>query len=188
MGTLMAASPHLIDPPRPANRAERRHLVDHDASSARLAELHAVRCLLSDAASVIGQGWIQNAWFAVATPRGERLLTAHEVRHVYAYPVTGACLAGAIVLAAGGPDQARTQLVQRTLDLTWHALRDDPEPPAVLCPSPPVRSLRLLDLTRWNDAPGRSSTAVLDLLGATRRLADQHADVGSREGATSSAG
>ena len=58
-----------------------------------------------------------------------------------------------IVLAAGGPDHARTQLVQRTLDLTWHDLRDDSEPSSVLCPSPQVRTLRLLDLTHWNDAP-----------------------------------
>jgi hypothetical protein len=184
MGTLMAAPPHVTDPPRPATRAERRRLADCDAVSARLAELHAIRDLLSDAVSIVGSGWVQNAWFAVATPRGERLLTAHEVRHVYAYPVTGACLAGSIVLAAGGPDQACTQLVQRSLDLSWHALRHDPEPPAVLCPSPSVRSLRLLDLTRWNDASGRRSTDVLDLLGATRQLADRHADVGLRGRAT----
>jgi hypothetical protein len=172
MSTLMAASP--VHDPRPAPRAERR----------RLAELYDIKALLSDAASIVGKGWVQNAWFAVATPRGERLLTAHEVRHVYAYPVTGACLAGAIVLAAGGPDQARTQLVQRTLDLTWHVLRDDPEPPAVLCPSPSVRALRLLDLTRWNDAPRRRSSDVVDLLGATRDLADQHAHV-RRDGVAS---
>jgi hypothetical protein len=165
MSTLVAAPPRLADPALPATPAERR----------RLAELDDIRDLLSDASTVIAHGWIQHAWFAVATPRGERLLTAQGVRHVYQYPVTGACLAGFIVLAAGGPDQARTQLVQRTLDLIWHALRDDADPPAVLCPSPPVRSLRLLDLTRWNDAPGRSSTDVLDLIGATHVLAARHA-------------
>jgi hypothetical protein len=177
MSTLMALSPDPVDA-RPATRAER----------GRLAELHDIQALLSDAASIIGSGWVQNAWFAVATPRGERLLTAHGVRHVYAYPVTRACLAGSIVLAAGGPDQARTQLVQRTLDLTWHALRDDPEPPAVLCPSPPVRTLRLLDLTRWNDAPGRSPTDVLALLEATHHLADRHSHVRRDDEASAPAG
>ncbi len=174
MGTLVAAAPHHTDPPLPASRAERRRLAGCDAASARRAELHAIRDLLTDAASIVGHGWVQHAWFAVATPRGQRLLTAHEVRHVYQYPVTGACLAGSVVLAAGGPDQAHSQLVQRTLDLTWHALRDDTDPPAALCPSPQVRALRLLDLTHWNDAPRRTQGDVVDLLGATRQLAGRH--------------
>jgi hypothetical protein len=156
------------------SRGERRRLARCDAVAARLAELHAIGGLLSEAAAVIGTGWVQNAWFAVATPGGERLLTAHQVRQVYVYPVTGACLAGSIVLAAGGPDQARTQLVQRTLDLTWHALRDDLEPPTVLCPSPPVRTMRLLDLTRWNDSRERTRTDVTDLLGCAKDLVGLH--------------
>jgi hypothetical protein len=174
MGSLMTARPLVADPPQVSARAERRRLAECDAASARLGELHAIGELLADAASVVEHGWVQDAWFAVATPRGPRLLTARLVRHVYQYPVTGACLAGAVVLAAGGPDQARTQLVQRTLDLTWYALRDDSEPPAVLCPSPPVRTLRLLDLTRWNDAPGRIQSEVVDLLGSAGRLAEAH--------------
>ena len=174
MDTLMTASPQLTEPRR-SSRAERRRLLRCDATSARLAELHAVRDLLADAAAVIEHGWVQHAWFAVATPRGERLLTARQVRHVYEYPVTGACLAGSVVLAAGGPDQARTQLVQRTLDLTWHALLDDLEPPAALCPSPQVRAMRLLDLTRWNDAPRRTQGEVVDLVRRTTSLARVHA-------------
>lgn len=177
----MAASPHLTDPPCRSTRAERRRLTRCDAVSARLAELRAIQVLLAEATEVLDHGWVQNAWFAVATPRGERLLTAHEVRHVYQYPVTGACLAGSIVLAAGGPDHARTRLVQGTLDLTWHTLRDDPEPPAVLCPSPPVRTMRLLDLTRWNDAPGRTRTEALNLLRTARHLADLHEDAYRRD-------
>ena len=167
--------------PDPPSRGERRRLARCDAVAARLAELHAIGDLLSEAAAVVASGWIQNAWFAVATPRGERLLTAHQVRQAYVYPVTGACLAGSIVLAAGGPDQASTQLVQRTLDLTWHAVRDDLEPPNVLCPSPSVRTMRLLDLTRWNDAPGRSQTDVTDLLRSARDLAGLHVTRSHRE-------
>ncbi|HEY3529447.1 MAG TPA: hypothetical protein VGK78_09870 [Nocardioides sp.] len=163
--------------PAPPSRRERLRLARCDAVAARLAELHAIADLLAEAAAVVRSGWVQNAWFAVATPQGERLLTAHQVKHVYVYPVTGACLAGSIVLAAGGPDQATTQLVQRSLDLTWHALRDDAEPPAVLCPSPPVRTMRLRDLTRWNDAPGRTRTEVTDLLSSARDLAARHGTV-----------
>jgi hypothetical protein len=173
MGSLLVAAPDVTESARPESRAERRRLAQCDTASARLAELHAIGDVLEDASEILANGWVQNAWFAVATPRGVRLLTAQHVKHVYAYPVTGACLAGAIVLAAGGPDQARTQLVQRTLDLTWHTLHDD-EPPAVLCPSPPVRSLRLLDLTRWNDAYGRTQPEVVDLLSRTTASARRH--------------
>jgi hypothetical protein len=174
MGSLVSLPPCSTSVPTPPSRGERRRLARCDAVAARLAELRAIDDLLSDAAAVVGSGWVRNAWFAVATPQGERLLTAHQVKQVYVYPVTGACLAGSIVLAAGGPDQAATQLVRRTLDLTWHALRDDPEPPAVLCPSPPVRTMRLLDLTRWNDAPGRTRTDVTNLLRSARDLAGLH--------------
>ena len=171
MDSLVSLPPRSTSVPAPPSRGERRRLARCDAVAARLAELHAIDDLLLDAAAVVGSGWVQNAWFAVATPRGERLLTAHQVNQVYVYPVTGACLAGAIVLAAGGPNQAATQLVQRTLDLTWHALRDDQAPPAVLCPSPPVRSMRLLDLTRWNDATGRTRTDITNLLRSAGDLA-----------------
>jgi hypothetical protein len=180
MHALVTAHRPTREPASPP-RGERRRLARCDAVAVRLAELHAIGALLSEAAAVVGSGWVQNAWFAVATPRGERLLTAHQVRQIYVYPVTRACLAGSIVLAAGGPDQAPTQLVQRTLDLTWHALRDDLEPPAVLCPSPPVRTMRLLDLTRWNDAPGRTRTDVINLLGSARGLVRLHGNLSHRE-------
>ncbi|HET7431227.1 MAG TPA: hypothetical protein VFJ89_06955 [Nocardioides sp.] len=167
--------------PRPHSRVERRRLDRCDALSARLAELHAIGDVLTRAADLVGRGWVQGGWFSVATPGGEVALTAYDVRMVRDHPVTGACLVGSLVHAAGGPEQARSQLVQRTLDLTWHALRDDGEQPAVLCPSPPVRALRLLDLTRWNDAPARTCGDVVDLLTSTRSLASAQADAGRAE-------
>ena len=168
---------------RPARRersADLRRLARRDAVSARLAELHTIGVVLSDAAELVAHGWVQGGWFSVGTPTGEVVLTAYDLRLVQTYPVTGACLVGSIVHAAGGPEQAQSQLVQRTLDLTWHALRDDTAP-AVRCPAPPVRALRLLDLTRWNDARGRAQSDVVDLLGAARHLADVHALAGRRE-------
>jgi hypothetical protein len=174
MTSLVSATPRHTVPSAPRSRGEHQLRPRRDAVGVRLAELDAIAGLLSEAADVVCSGWVQNAWFAVATPQGERLLTAEQVKQVYVYPVTGACLAGSVVLAAGGPEQASTQLVQRTLDLTWHALREDPEPPAVLCPSPPVRMMRLRDLTRWNDAPGRARADVTDLLMSARDLAGLH--------------
>jgi hypothetical protein len=184
MELLATAPPHPTSALPAWTRGERRRLARCDAITRRLAELHAIRELLCDAAAVIGDGWVQKAWYSVATPRGERLLTAHQVRQVYVYPVTGACLAGSVVLAGGGPDVANTQLVQRTLDLTWHALRGEPQPPAALCPSPSVRTMRLLDLTRWNDAPGRTRTEVGELLAAAHDLAGRHTEVIRREQST----
>jgi hypothetical protein len=138
--------------------------------------------VLRSAAELVGRGWVQDGWFTVATLRGERLLTAYDVRQAIEQPVTGACLVGSIVHSSGAP--ATSQLVQRTLDLTWHALRDDAERPSVLCPAPPVRAMRLRDLTHWNDRPGRSSDEVVDLLHRTGHLADQHAAAYRAERAT----
>ena len=87
-------------------------------------------------------------------------------------PVTGACLVGAVVQAAGGPATVRSQLVQRTLDLAWHALREDPDRPVEWCPGPRIRMMRVLELTYWNDAAGRTQDEVVDLLLAARRTAD----------------
>lgn len=154
-------------------RAERRRLARCDAVSARLAELHAIGSVLTRAAEVVSHGWVQGGWFTVADPRGEVLLLAYDVRRPAEQPITGACLVGSIVHSSGEP--ATSQLVQRTLDLTWHALRDDLDRPSVLCPAPPVRAMRLRDLTRWNDRPGRSQDEVVDLLHRTGALADRHA-------------
>ena len=176
MSILVTRSRPLTRRTRLDRRAERRRLARCDALSARLAELHAIGEVLTEAAEVIRHGWVQGGWFSVATRKGEVMVTAYDVRLARDHPVTGACLVGGIVEAAGGPAAARTQLVQRTLDLTWHALRDDSASPAVLTPSPPVRTMRLLDLTRWNDAPGRTRAEVIELLASARRLVEVHSD------------
>ena len=155
---------------RTDGRAERRRLARQDVLSSRLAELHAISDLLERAGDMVDHGWIQGGWFTVATPRGEAVVMAYDVDLARSHPVTGACLVGAVVHAGGGPEAASTQLVQRTLDLTWHAVRGDLEPPATLCPSPAVRKMRLNDLTRWNDAPGRTRAEVVGMLAAAREL------------------
>jgi hypothetical protein len=155
-------------------RAERKRLARCDAVSARLAELQAIVTVLTDAGDIVRHGWVQHGWFTVATPVGERLLTTYDVRRVTQQPVTGACLVGSIVAASG--ESATSQLVQRTLDLTWHALHEDTGRPSVLCPAPPVRAMRLRDLTRWNDRADRSQAEVVGLLHRTEHLATGHAD------------
>jgi hypothetical protein len=149
---------------RAERRAERRRLRRHDALSARLAELHSIRGLLERATAVVGEGWIRGAWFTVATPSGERAVTAYDLRLLRSQPVTGACLVGAVVHGGGGPGAIRSQTVQRALDLTWHTLRQGPDRAVTWCPAPQVRTMQVLDLTRWNDAPGRTQAEVVHLL------------------------
>ena len=133
--------------------------------SARLAQLHGMRVLLEQAIEMIVCGWVQGAWFAVDVGGGRsRAVTAPDVRLTADHPVTGACLVGAVVQAGGGPTMALTQPVQRALDLVWHTLREDPGRPVRWCPAPAVRTMHVLDLTHWNDAPGRKRGDVVELL------------------------
>jgi hypothetical protein len=150
--------------------AERRRLKRQDALSGRLAELHAVRALLEQAAEVVSGGWVQGAWFTIATASGKRAVTADDQGEAANRPVTGACLVGAVAQAAGGLATVRSQLVRRTLDLVWHALREDPDRPV-------RRTMRVLELTRWNDALGRTQGEVVDLLLAAQQTADVQRDM-----------
>ena len=129
--------------------------------------------LLDHAVDVVDLGWIQGAWFTVDTDDGTRAVTAYDLRQVDTHPVSGACLVGAVVHAAGGPATVGSQLVQRTLDLTWHVLREDLGRAVHWSPAPRTRMIRVLDLTHWNDAPERTQREVTDLLRATRRAAGE---------------
>ena len=133
-----------------------------------------MRAVLEQAAVVVSAGWVQNAWFSVVDGRGGVVnLTAYDVDRATGEPVSGACLVGGIVHAAGGPRTVRSQLVQRTLDLTWHALREDEQAQVRWCPAPAVRAAHVRDLTRWNDDPRRTAPDVRALLDRAVRLVDQ---------------
>lgn len=162
---------------RRARWAERRRLKRQDALSGRLAELRAIGALLEQAAKVVEAGWVQGAWFTVAARGGDRAVTTYDLGLAVTQPVTGACLVGAVVQAAGGPTEVRSQLVQRSLDLAWHALREDPMRPVKWCPGPCVRTMHVLELTFWNDVPGRTQREVADLLVAARQVADMQQDL-----------
>ncbi len=149
-----------------------------DAASARLAELHLIRLLLEEATTVVNAGWVQHGWFATTDERGgQRLVTAHDLGVLADRRVSGACLVGSVVAAGGGPSRARSQLVQRTLDLTWHALREDPRTPVRWCPAPDVRMAHVRDLTRWNDHPARRAADVVALLGTAVSVAAEQSSV-----------
>jgi hypothetical protein len=172
MATLIAPPRRSTRPSRRERRAERRRLKRLDTLSARLADLHAIDGLLAQAADVVSAGWVQNAWFTVETPGGPRSLTAFDVGLVEDLPVVGACLVGAVVHAAGGPTMVRSQVVQRSLELTRHVLREEADRPVRWCPGPNLRMMTVLDLTYWNDAPGRTQDEVAGLLVAAQHAID----------------
>lgn len=158
----------------------RRALREQDRLSARLAELNRIDEMLAEAAQVVEHGWMQHGWFAYVDSAGARRVvtgcTPRLTRTLCPEQVVSACLVGAIVQAAGGPSQARSQLVQRTLDLAWHASYRGAREPVRWCPSPAERAGHVMDLVRWNDRPGRTSREVAALLGRTRLLARAEAE------------
>lgn len=70
------------------------------------------------------------------------------------------------------PPAAKPQLVQRTLDLTWHALHEDERRPVQWCPAPAIRTAHVRDLTRWNDSHERTAWQVTGLLRSAMRTAN----------------
>ena len=159
---------------RREQRRLRRALREQDRVSARLAELYRMDDLLADATRMIEHGWLQNGWFAFVDPAGVRRIvvgcTPRTARRVAPEQVVSACLVGAIVYAGGGPSEARSQLVQRSVDLTWHASFRGASEPIRWGPSPVERAGHVMDLVRWNDSPGRTPGDVTALLGRARDL------------------
>ena len=149
---------------------QRRRLAEQDRRTARLAELHHIGSVLADAGAVVRAGWTQGTLYTCVDDRDRR----HP-----ADPQDGAfdeaCLVGAVVHAAGGPDAATGQLAGRTLNLIWHTLYRGPDRPVGGCPPPGLRAARSVDLARWNDRRDRTRAEVLTLLTATAALADAEA-------------
>ena len=169
--TPSPAAPALCPatPTAPPDRATRRRLRRADDEAARSAELWALEGLFRDARQIIDTGWLQHGWFRIATPDGRvRVVTERNLALADGHPVVAACLVGALVAAGGGPRTSRSQLVTRAVDLSWRSLngaaRGELAPRAV---SPTTASVQVLDMTRWNDAPGRTGAEVGGLLGAT---------------------
>jgi len=139
-----------------------------DQRRALRARLDAARVVIAAAADVVADGWIQNAWYQVRDDTDAvRTVTADNLGQLECSPVLSACLVGAVVHAAGGRYAAHDQVTGDSLDLVWDAaFAGDRRFGVGLSPPPSVRSLRVLDLTRWNDRPGRCVGEVLELLEA----------------------
>jgi hypothetical protein len=162
-------------------RARRRHarqLQLRDQTSARLAELDQIACILTEAADLVRAGWLQNNWFAYRDDDGRaRPVNAYSAKQMTGRPLVGACLVGAIVQAGGGLPQVRAQPVQRALDLTWHTLFKTPPELVRRTPAPEVRTQHVQDLTRWNDHPRRTAGQTEELLRRSANAARAEAEM-----------
>lgn len=158
----------------------RRALRAQDRISAKLAELHRIEAVLAGATHLVEQGWLQHGWFAYVADSGERRIVTgcspRIRRSVSPEQVVSSCLVGAIVNAGGGPSQAHSQLVQRSIDLTWHASFRGAHERVRWTPSPVERAGHVTDLVRWNDQPRRTSHEVAALLDRARSLAQDEAE------------
>jgi hypothetical protein len=130
--------------------------------------LEQLRALLEAARTDLSAGWVQGGWWSSDGGR-------HTVRNGLAAgasaggPVSAACLVGALIRA--GSRQGGDSETGRAVDAVYDALWESPGQPAttsgpglLMVSSPPVRQARTQALTRWNDAPGRTSGEVLAVL------------------------
>jgi hypothetical protein len=155
-------------------------LRDQDRLNAKLAELYRVEALLAEASRFVEQGWMQHGWFTYVDPSGvHRTVTGctpRMSRTVAPDQVVATCLVGGIVNAAGGPQEARSPLVQRATQMAWHTLFRGVSEPVRWCPSPAERAGHVMDVVRWNDSPERTATQVTAALGRARALARAEAE------------
>jgi hypothetical protein len=124
--------------------------------------------VLQDARALIEQGWVQNRWVVsrAAPPSLRRMLFGGPVG---IDDVRAACLVGAVVHAVrqrGATDDLTA--AGPALDLLWDAWQesrglDGPGVAGLAAPAE-IRTVRVRDLTRWNDQPGRTRPEVLGLL------------------------
>jgi hypothetical protein len=161
-----------------ARRRQARELRLRDQTSARLAELDHIACILNEAADLVCVGWVQDSWFAYRDDAGHiRLVNAYNAKELGGRTVVGACVVGAIVQAGGGLPQLRSQVVLRAVDLTWHTLFNTPTDLVRRTPAPEIRMRHVQDLTQWNDHPRRTAREAEELLRRSASAAKSEAEM-----------
>ena len=139
----------------------------------RLQRLARVRDTLERARELLEHGgWTAGGWFTVRADGGARAVSTVEALALRRAPsgdqVVGSCLVGALLRLVDDPDTATSvRDVWSSVDELHEALREQRGQWAlpvgrVLPPS--ERHGRLRELTRYNDAPGRTRQQVLDLV------------------------
>jgi hypothetical protein len=129
---------------------------------------HAIQ-VLESARALLERGWVQGAWFRVVRPSGrEQRIGPMELHRLAGAEVTGACLVGALVRGTWATSGTAKADAGPAVDEVWDALLEQTDsrlPQAVGRAAPrQVRLRRVQELTRWNDAPGRTVDEVLALV------------------------
>jgi hypothetical protein len=145
----------------------------YDAVAFRLRQLDEVLEVLAAARTVIEQGWVRDAWFAVR-PRSRPVAArvSSSLPCLDRDELVAACLVGSVVHAVRQrhPGDARAEVdgVGPVVDVMWDALQElrglGGSGVAGRAAAPAVRAARIHDLTRWNDQRDRSRSDVLGLL------------------------
>jgi len=134
------------------------------------AVLERMLALLESARAEVSAGWVQGGWWTTSAG-GNRQALVRRLGDGPSDPhaVGAVCLVGALIRA--GSRQGRDPEVGRAIDAVYDALWESRGQPAatpgrgpIMVSSPQVRLAKVQWLTRWNDAPGRSTEEVLDIL------------------------
>jgi len=134
------------------------------------ASLERLLALLEAARAELSAGWVQDGWWSTPSGDGRRIVQTGLAAGVSVPETVGAvCLVGALIRAGSG--QGRDFEASRAIDAVYDALWESrgqpaatPGPGLLMVSSPPVRQAKTQALTRWNDARGRTSDEVLDVL------------------------
>ena len=173
-------------------RAEREHRwwqrlrrplsLQQPPNELQYAILERMLALLEGARAELSAGWVQGGWWTAPAGGGRQALVRGLADGPSTPRVVGAvCLVGALIRA--GSRQGKDAEVGRAIDAVYDALWESRGQPAAtpgrgpaVVSSPQVRLAKVQWLTRWNDAPGRTTEEVLDILdraiaGAVQNLA-----------------
>jgi hypothetical protein len=146
------------------------------------AVLERTLALLESARGELTAGWAQGGWWTTPAGGGRQALVRGPADGPSNPHAVGAvCLVGALIRASSR--QGKDAEVGRAIDAVYDALWESRGQPAAtpgrgptMVSSPQVRLAKVQWLTRWNDAPGRTTEEVLDILdraiaGAVQNLA-----------------
>jgi hypothetical protein len=135
-----------------------------------LRRLDEVCAVLERARDVVADGWVQDRGYEPSGRATSEPITLFGAKRIKAEDVAGACLVGAVALAARERDARADLTVDAgpTIDFAWYALQKyrGLGDGGVSCRAVPpgLRLARIRDLMRWNDQPGRTRDEVLAVL------------------------
>lgn len=129
-----------------------------------------VRGVLERARDTVASGWVQDRWYVLPARPGAGLAGLLRPTTIGPRDVTGACVVGAVALAAQRQDACRDLVIQTgpALDYVWDALQETRGRGGlgVAGRAAPreVRLARMRDITHWNDQSCRTRDEVLAVL------------------------